>query len=136
MKALFLIFVSSFAFAQIPQQDTPTDMPPVHTRPRGKKKSIFNKKAPAKAADHIVGQCIVLAGGGNLMNAPCPEVILTLEGKGEPIHARTDRIGQFEFVTEQGEQYKLVSGSKFYEMVQPTEAVHSGDSVEVHLKQK
>lgn len=120
--------VSTFAFAQIPQQDT--------TRGRGKKKNVLNKQAPKKAADHIVGQCVVLPGGGNLMNAPCAEVILTLQGKGDPIHTRTDRIGQFEFVTEQGEEYKLVSGSKFYEMVQPDKPVHSGDSIEVHLKQK
>jgi hypothetical protein len=45
-------------------------------------------------------------------------------------------MGQFEFVTEQGASYKLVSGSKFYEVVAPDKPVHSGDNIEVHLKQK
>lgn len=70
------------------------------------------------------------------MAAPCADVVLALAGKGDPILARTDRMGQFEFVTEQGASYKLVSGSKFYEVVAPDKPVHSGDNIEVHLKQK
>lgn len=70
------------------------------------------------------------------MPSPCSEVVLTLQGKGEPIQTRTDREGIFEFVTEQGQQYKVVSGSKFYEVVEPLRPVFSGSRLEIHLKQK
>lgn len=110
------------------------NMPPPPTPTHQKAIAIA---APAKKkADEISGQCVILPGGGNLLVAPCPEVILSLQGKGAPIQARTDQNGLFEFTTEAGAEYKISSGSRFYEVVEPKKPVHSGQRIEVHLKQK
>lgn len=95
-----------------------------------------NQITDKKKMDEISGQCVVLPGGGNLIVSACPEVILNLEGKGEALHARTDKNGLFEFSTEQGAEYKVTSGSRFYEVIDPKKPVHSGQRIEIHLKQK
>lgn len=73
------------------------------------------------------------------MEAPCTEIVLTLNnvksGK-ETISARTDHQGVFEFSTVVGEKYTVSSGSKFYEVVSPDKPIHSGQSIQVVLKQK
>jgi len=131
-----LILFTSVAFAQ-----NNDGMPhfPNGSRP-GKsvtgQNSTTNSQPPKKSPDSIIGQCVVIPGGGNLIASPCPEVILTLQGKGDPISTRTDRMGMYEFATEQGQQYKVLSGSKLYDVVQPKDPIFSGQKVEIHLKQK
>lgn len=132
MKTLALLLASSFALAQAP---TLQNIPPPRSK-QGHEKAVANDAPQKKKMDQISGQCVVLPGGGNLIASPCPEVILNLEGKGEPLHARTDRNGIFEFATEQGAEYKVSSGSRFYDVVEPKRPVHSGQQIEIHLKQK
>ena len=131
MKHILLLFLSAAASAQM-------NTNPGNMGPPKKIKEIKPAQTPPpkRRTDTIEGQCVILAGGGNLMPSPCPEVVLTLQGKGEPIQTRTDREGMFEFVTEQGQQYKVASGSKFYEVVEPLRPVFSGSRLEIHLKQK
>ncbi len=127
-RAPFLIFIllgPSLASSQMPDAS------------RHRKNLVTEGKG--RRNDEIRGQCIVEAGGGNLIAVPCTEVVLILTGTGEdkdPISTRTDHDGNFEFSTASGQSYRVSSGSKFYEVVQPSKPVHSGEKIQIVLKQK
>ena len=39
-------------------------------------------------------------------------------------------------LTEAGETYKVVSGSKFYTVLSPDKPIQSGQTIEIHMQQK
>ena len=87
----------------------------------------------------IRGHCTLLEGGGNPFSGSCVDTVLILnDAKGnEQLRARTNAGGSFEFAgLDPKGQFAIISGSKFYEVVSPTGPLHSGDQVELKLRQK
>jgi hypothetical protein len=92
----------------------------------------------ASESNKIRGICKILAGHGNLIPGNCAGVqLLLVDAKGvEVSRARTDQNGEFEFTGRTREKFKILSGSKFYEVVSPNVPVPTGISLEVDLQQK
>jgi hypothetical protein len=102
-----------------------------------------NHHPPGEAAgpsdtDKIRGECKILAGHGNLMPGDCVGVMLVLlDSTGTEVsRTRTSNKGEFEFTARPREKFKILSGSKFYEVVSPNVPIPSGVSLEVDLQQK
>lgn len=136
MKWLMILFiVSPSVFAQT---DPHQPMPDPANQETQNYSHEFGEKKKTKRADTISGQCIVQAGGGNLMTTPCTDLILTLvpTHKGDEISVRTDHEGMFQFTIEQGQSYRLKPGSKLFDVVSPTQPISAAINLGVQLRQK
>jgi hypothetical protein len=129
----FIIFISLVAGHQALALGGDTGL--VHGR-----NAIIHAPDPAATAvkNKIFGQCMVVAGNGNMLGGPCSSLVLTLDaGKGNAIlNARTTPSGSFEFNAPTAESYKLGVASRLYEVLSPTEAVFNGEKVDLQLRQK
>ncbi len=92
----------------------------------------------AAADNKVFGQCIVLAGNGNLDEIPCPNLTLKLEpavGK-DILYTRTNENGLFEFTTKGEGKFTLGVMSRLYEVVAPTAAMSGTRKINLQLRQK
>jgi hypothetical protein len=113
----------------------PSSMGRAGRRGGGKK---INPMPAGKGAGTIRGECETLASPSNPLAGSCTDLELVLsDEKGvEVMKTRTSKNGHFEFAGEAGKNYRITSGSKYYEAVSPEGFVHGGDAVSLQLKQK
>jgi hypothetical protein len=118
---LLLLLSSSQVFAQTTSTTTTTKSP-----------------KPTRGTAEIHGRCTIDVGGSSLVAGPCSETILVLlNTKGdEVVKARTDHDGNFEFTGLAEGDYKIGSGSRFFDVAKPTGTVHTGQTIELFLQQK
>jgi hypothetical protein len=86
----------------------------------------------------IRGRCILVPGPGNPIGGPCVNTVLSLSDTNgnEVSRERTSASGDFEFKAEPGMKFRLGSGSRFYDVVSPTDLVKTGQTVELKLLPK
>jgi hypothetical protein len=79
-----------------------------------------------------------MPGPGNPIGGPCVNTVLSLSdvNGNEVSRERTTPSGDFEFKADPGGKFHLGSGSRFYDVVSPTDLVRSGQTVELKLLQK
>jgi hypothetical protein len=134
-----LLFVLSLVASAVANDSTPQNQLPA-TAPIGTKATKQSvKKTPSTKkiiSDLVVGQCVILPGGGNLTESPCSSVVLQLVNGKDIIATRTDNDGEFSFTTEYGKTYTVNVDSKFYVVAAPTSAIPSGGKIEIQLKYK
>ena len=140
MTKVFAPFIILSLLCSLGYADTNGDPSPT-TGARGGKR-IGGKRnyieSAGKNPDTIRGNCAIIESSTNPLASACVNLLLILnDAKGdEAMRTRTSAQGQFEFTAEPDTSYKIVSGSKFYELVAPTIAIHGGDRVLVQLQQK
>lgn len=134
MRSFFFVFViwaiSTSAFGQR-----------LGPAPEDQKLSVTHATDPRKVKrnpDTITGQCVVIPGGGNLIATPCTDTILTLVPvhPADSISVRTEHDGTFQFTIDHGQTYRIQPGSKYYEVVSPTDPISGGLNLQVQLRQK
>ena len=111
------------------------------TTGRGRHKGAGTQGKPgssSKSSNTIQGSCSIAESSMNPFPGPCVNLLLILNDAddNEVVKARTNAQGQFDFATEQGKAYKIVSGSKFYDVNAPLGLVRGGDKVNLQLRQK
>jgi hypothetical protein len=79
----------------------------------------------------------VLASASNPFSGPCVNITLILNDSSgeEQERVRTNPQGQFEFNASPNTDYHIVPGSKLYDQPNSTRTIHSGDRIELKLKQ-
>lgn len=143
-KALPFLLLAALTLNSLAFADTESDMngsgpPPTMGRSgRGSRGKRLNPDNSGKTAGNIRGVCSVLQSANNPLPGPCVNTLLILNDSNgnEVVKARTTTQGQFEFVAETGKDYKIASGSRYYDIVSPTAKVHGGDKVDLRLQQK
>jgi len=80
----------------------------------------------------------MLKSDNNPISGPCVNLVLVLlDEKGtEVLKSRTNPRGQIEFAAEKGKVYRIIPGSRFYEIKAPLDLIHGGDTVKIFLKLK
>ena len=91
------------------------------------------KSGPGK----LIGHCTLLAGGGNMIEGPCDNILVILNDANgtEVARARLEKNGDFSFEASDSGQYRLAAGSHLYEVVAPTGVLHGGQRVDLKLRQ-
>ena len=114
---------------------TITGAPAAYARSRG---HASPQPTPSGSPGTIHGTCSVVASATNPFAGPCVNLSIILnDAQGvEKERGRTNAQGQFEFDATSGQDYRVVPGSKYYDIVSPTTAVHAGDKVDLKLQQK
>jgi len=97
-----------------------------------------NPNPSAGNPDSVRGTCTVIESPSNPIAGPCVTTMLVLNDidGNEIAKDRTTAQGQFEFTAERGKAYKIAPGSKYYNLVSPTTAIHGGDKINLQLQQK
>jgi hypothetical protein len=136
---LISVIASSAAFAQSSSAGTPASLG--GRGQHGDQNASTEKAQKAqeeKAKNTISGQCIILAGNGNLDTSPCVNLTLTLDaGNGKDIlNTRTNENGMFEFSAPADAKYKISATSRFYEVVSPKDFISGTHRFQLQLKQK
>ncbi len=133
MKLFILFSFLSGAIVSVSHaQNTPQLMRGGH---HGLKQTLQSSAGKNELSIH--GVCNVVASPSNPIGGPCVSLLLLLtdsDGK-EVSKGRTTAQGAFDFSTEAGKDYKILPGSKFYELATPATTVHGGGRVGVQLKQ-
>jgi hypothetical protein len=108
-----------------------------HTGRRGGGKRL-NPDKGSKSTSSVRGTCGTAASTTNPLAGPCVniELILNDEKGAEIERTRTSQSGRFEFAAKKGTNYRIVSGSKFFEVISPKDLIHGGNSVDLQLRQK
>ena len=95
--------------------------------------------AKAGGGNQIKGSCGIMQSASNPLAGPCVNLVLVLNHPDgtEAFKTRTDPQGRFSFESVAGQDYILVPGSKFYDLVSPKGQIAAGNSrVDVQLQQK
>ena len=131
----FFVLLVSSAFADSLEESSPT-LTGGGRHGAGLKTKVHEKAG--KLQGEIVGVCVIGASPSNPMAGPCVNLVVVLNNEDGTVFekTRTNAQGRFEFSTDIGKKYLLVSGSRFYDVVSPKEPVKGGDQVEMKLQQK
>jgi hypothetical protein len=131
---LLLLLLAFPALADDGTPPSPTQ-PSSARRAHGKR---LNPSATSKNPGTIRGRCTVVESDSNPIAGPCVDMVLLLndEKGNEVLRTRTSAKGDFEFAADPAVKYRVGSGSKFYDLVQPEGLLHGGASVDMRLRQK
>jgi hypothetical protein len=134
---LISVISSLFAFAQGSSVGSPAG-PSGRQGQHGNKNAEADKAQEERAKNTISGQCIILAGNGNMDTSPCVSLTLTLDaGNGKDIlTTRTNENGMFEFSAPADAKYKISATSRFYEVQSPKDFISGTHRFQLQLKQK
>ena len=130
MYKAFVFFILFLILSPITSADTNS----------GKRVGVGKKtdlESASKNSDTIRGICIIIESATNPVASTCMNLLLILNDLqgNEMMRTRTTAQGQFEFSADSGKAYRIISGSKFYELVSPTSPIHGGDKIQVQLQQ-
>jgi len=105
---------------------------------RGGLKQKISPGSSDKEPAAIRGNCTVVASPSNPIQGACVSLLLVLtDADGNVIEkTRTTMQGQFDFITESSKTYRIIPGSKYYELATAPVLFHSGDRIGLRLKQK
>lgn len=129
------LFLATVALADDGTTPPPPSAPGGHARRGGKRLQPGGENDDTNT---IHGRCIIEENANNPLPGPCVNLLLILnDGKGNEVEkARTTPEGKFEFTAAQGKNYKIISGSRFYEVSSPKDSVQGGQRVDLILQQK
>lgn len=97
-----------------------------------------NQNATSKNPNVVRGSCAVIASPSNPFPGPCVNITLVIndsEGK-EILKTRTSTKGEIEFMIDPSKPYRVISGSRFYNVAAPKELVKGSHRLDVKLQQK
>ena len=89
-----------------------------------------------KAKAKLSGQCILVAGSGNLQETPCANLTLKIEeasGK-EALFTRTSQNGIFAIEVPADAKFKISVVSRLYQVISPTEEVTPRRRINLQIK--
>jgi len=144
---VLLFGATFFFFADVWAQNIPVGPLPVTTVDadgaglglHGGKKSVpVGKRSPGPAPGALRGSCGIVPSDTMMLPGPCVNIMLVLnDEKGVEVErTRTNTQGAFEFSVDINKVYRVVSGSKLYEILAPQGLVHGGSTITVKIREK